>query len=363
MNTLGCLDDKVVVVTGASEGLGVAVARAAAEAGARVVVTARREALVKDVADSSEATDGTAVATVADIADDEGRHQIVKAALDAFGRIDVLVNNAGSAVSGPAESEPASSIDHVISTNLVAPYRLSQLIAADMLVRRTGSIVNVSSISALASFDRFGLGSYAASKAALQGLTRNWPPSGAGAACGSTLSHPAGFPAAPTATSGTNTCTHGSLHTPRSTGPATRRNSRTPWSSSPRTRAATSPDAFWSSTAGGRPTEPAKAPRDLPRRRAAPPDHGRGRLRLRRTGHPGGGEGEAPTDEAAAHDPGELTPCSAATTTDRVSHVRCGSSLCSVNQAPTWPARPSSHQQDVQTGLHPPVRVMSETRS
>ena len=172
MNTLGCLDDKVVVVTGASEGLGVAIARAAAEAGARVVVTARREALVKDVADSIQAAGGTAVATAADITDEEGRHQIVTAALDAFGRIDVLINNAGTAVSGPAESEPASTIDQVISTNLVAPYRLCQLVAADMLTRRTGAIVNVSSISALASFDRFGLGSYAASKAALHGLTR-----------------------------------------------------------------------------------------------------------------------------------------------------------------------------------------------
>ena len=172
MNTLGCLDDKVVVVTGASEGLGVAVARAAAQSGARVTVTARREALVQDVAAGIQAAGGTAVATAADITDEEGRHQIVTSALEAFGRIDVLINNAGSAVSGPAESESATAIEQVICTNLVAPYRLAQLVGADMQARGNGAIVNVSSISALASFDRFGLGAYAASKAALHGLTR-----------------------------------------------------------------------------------------------------------------------------------------------------------------------------------------------
>lgn len=172
MNTLGSLDDKVVVVTGASEGLGVAIARAAAEAGARVVVTARREALVKEVADGIAAAGGRAAAITADITDEDGRLQMVTAAIDTFGRVDVLVNNAGTAVTGPAESEDPSAVDRVISTNLVAPYRLSQLVVADMLTRGTGAIVNVSSISAIAAFDRFGLGSYAASKAGLQGLTR-----------------------------------------------------------------------------------------------------------------------------------------------------------------------------------------------
>jgi NAD(P)-dependent dehydrogenase (short-subunit alcohol dehydrogenase family) len=172
VNMPGFLDDKVVVVTGASEGLGVAIASAARDAGARVVVTARREALVREVAEKLGSADGGAIAVAGDIAAEACRREVVAAAHDAFGRVDVLVNNAGAAASGPAVDESLDTVDRMISTNLVATYRLCQLVAPAMLERGSGSIVNISSISALASFDRFGLAAYAASKSGVHGLTR-----------------------------------------------------------------------------------------------------------------------------------------------------------------------------------------------
>jgi len=170
VNTLGCLDQRVVVVTGASEGLGVAFARAVHAAGARVVVAARRGDRVAALADEMGVDRTLGFGCDVTVAAD--REALVNAATQRFGVIDVLVNNAGTAVAGPAELETGEDVDRVIGVNLVAAYRLCQMVAPAMLERGNGSIVNVSSISARASFDRFGLGSYAASKAGLDGLTR-----------------------------------------------------------------------------------------------------------------------------------------------------------------------------------------------
>jgi NAD(P)-dependent dehydrogenase (short-subunit alcohol dehydrogenase family) len=172
VNAPGRLAGKVVVVTGASAGLGVAIAAAARDAGAWVVVAARRAALVAEIADSLGSAEGQAVAVTADIATETGRTELMAAAVAAFGGVDVLVNNAGVAASGPAEEESFETVERMISTNLVASYRLCQMVAPSMFQRGAGSIVNVSSVSALASFDRFGLGAYAASKAGIHGLTR-----------------------------------------------------------------------------------------------------------------------------------------------------------------------------------------------
>ncbi len=168
----GSLQGRVVLVTGASGGLGVAIATAAREVGAQVVVTARGEALVRDVAQTLGSAEGLAIAVAADITTETGRAEVMAAAVDAFGRVDVLVNNAGVAAAGPAVDESSGTIDQMIATNLVAPYRLCQLVAPGMIGRGGGAIVNVSSISALCSFDQFGLGAYAASKSGIHGLTR-----------------------------------------------------------------------------------------------------------------------------------------------------------------------------------------------
>jgi NAD(P)-dependent dehydrogenase (short-subunit alcohol dehydrogenase family) len=162
------LTDKVVVITGASEGLGVAVARAASAAGATLVLAARRTSLLSQVATEL----GGATVVGCDVTDEADRVRLVAAAHEAHGRIDVLVNNAAVAVAGPAEDEPSAESARVIDTNLTAVLRLCHLAAPGMLARGSGSIVNISSIGAIRSFDRYGLSAYAASKAGVIGLTR-----------------------------------------------------------------------------------------------------------------------------------------------------------------------------------------------
>ncbi|GAB4006808.1 SDR family NAD(P)-dependent oxidoreductase [Nocardioides ultimimeridianus] len=163
------LEDRVVVVTGASEGLGVQIARAARAAGARVAIAARRGDRLAAVA---EELGDHVLAVSCDITAEAGCQTLVATVAERFGRIDALVNNAGIAASGPAEAESPELVEQVVRTNLLAPYRLCQLVAPAMLERGEGAIVNVSSIGSLASFDRFGLAAYDASKAGLNGLTR-----------------------------------------------------------------------------------------------------------------------------------------------------------------------------------------------
>lgn len=167
----GALADRVVVVTGASEGLGVATAQAVREAGGRVVLAARRADLLAERVAALGGSDA-ALAVPCDVTSEADRQGLVHTALQRFGRIDALVNNAGIAASGPAEEESPEIAERTVATNLLAPYRLCQLVAPGMLERRDGAIVNVSSIGSLVSFDRFGLAAYDASKAGLNGLTR-----------------------------------------------------------------------------------------------------------------------------------------------------------------------------------------------
>ena len=165
------LQGRVVIVTGASEGLGVAIATSLREAGGRVALAARRADRLAAVATSLGGPE-VALAVACDVTVDQDRRALVARATEHFGRIDGLVNNAGIAASGPAESEPLDVAEHVIDTNLLAPYRLCQLVAPGMLERGDGAIVNVSSIGSMVRFDRFGLAAYDASKAGVNGLTR-----------------------------------------------------------------------------------------------------------------------------------------------------------------------------------------------
>ena len=162
------LDDQVVIVTGASQGLGQAIARCAHAAGATVVLTARRTGPMEELADEL----GGATVVGCDVNVESERVALVEAALSAHGRIDVLINNAGIAWAGPATEEPLEASEQVVGTNLTAVLRLCHLVAPSMLERGRGSIVNVSSLSGRRSFDQFALSAYAASKAGVHGLTR-----------------------------------------------------------------------------------------------------------------------------------------------------------------------------------------------
>ena len=164
------LEDRVAVVTGASSGLGVAFARAIAEAGGIVALAARRSDRLADVAAELRA-EGYRVGTYqTDIVDPAQCQGLVDGVMEEFGHIDVLVNNAGLGTAHPALRETPEQFRQVIDVNLNGSYWLAQ--ACGRVMAPGSSIINVSSVLALTTA---GLpqAAYSASKAGLLGLTRD----------------------------------------------------------------------------------------------------------------------------------------------------------------------------------------------
>ena len=164
------LDDRVVVITGASSGLGAAVAMAAAQAGADVVLGARRLEMLESTAAAVDEAGRKALVVPVDITLVEECQRLVQQASDVFGRVDGLVNNAGLATAVPASQEAPDAFRAVVDLNLMGAYWMAQAAAAAMTAG--GSIVNVSSIIGLTSAE-LPQAAYAASKAGLLGLTRD----------------------------------------------------------------------------------------------------------------------------------------------------------------------------------------------
>jgi NAD(P)-dependent dehydrogenase (short-subunit alcohol dehydrogenase family) len=164
------LDGKVAVVTGASSGLGVAFAQALAEAGADVVLGARRVDRLQGTRDLVEATGRRALAVRTDVADPSACQALVDAAVDGFGGVDVLVNNAGIGTAVPATRETPEQFRQVVDVNLSGCYWMAQ--ACGRVMQPGSSIVNISSVLGLTTA---GLpqAAYSATKAALIGLTRD----------------------------------------------------------------------------------------------------------------------------------------------------------------------------------------------
>jgi NAD(P)-dependent dehydrogenase (short-subunit alcohol dehydrogenase family) len=164
------VDGKVAVVTGASSGLGVAFAVALADAGADLVLTARRADRLEETADLVRARGGRALVVTADVADPDDCQNIVDAAIKKFGHVDILVNNAGIGTAVPATRETPDQFRQVIDINLNGCYWLAQ--ACGRVMPPGGSIINISSVLALTTA---GLpqAAYSASKAGLIGLTRD----------------------------------------------------------------------------------------------------------------------------------------------------------------------------------------------
>lgn len=168
----GLLHDRVVLVSGGTQGVGAAVARAAAREGASVAVTGRRpepgEAVVADL----RATGADARYVRCDVADLDTVRACVAEVVDAFGRVDGLVNAAGLVDRGTLLDTTPELFDRHVAINLRGPFFLMQAVVADMLGRGApGSIVNIGSTSAHGG-QRF-LAPYVAAKAGLAGLTRN----------------------------------------------------------------------------------------------------------------------------------------------------------------------------------------------
>lgn len=162
------LDGRVAIVTGASSGLGVRFARVLDAAGATVVVAARREDLVTEVAASLQ----RGIGVRCDVSDPVDRAALVEAALAVNGSVDVLVNNAGISTVIAAEDEPVDDFARVVDVNLTSLFGLSQLVGRSMIERGSGSIVNIASILGLVAAAPIKQASYAASKGAVLNLTR-----------------------------------------------------------------------------------------------------------------------------------------------------------------------------------------------
>lgn len=165
------LTDRVAVVTGSGHGIGRATAVALAEAGADVVCCARTQADIDETAGLVRARGRRSLAVPCDVMVTDQLERLTQATLDTFGRVDVLVNNAGGSVPKPALAMSERSIEKVVRFNLTSPFLLTRLLVPHMV--RTaggGSVINVSSGASRMSVG--GLSAYGAAKAGLNQLTR-----------------------------------------------------------------------------------------------------------------------------------------------------------------------------------------------
>lgn len=159
------IDGSVILITGASSGIGAATARAASRAGAKLVLAARRADRIEALADEL----GDAVAVRCDVTDAAQVDALVASALRAFGRIDVVVNNAGQGLQAGIEQLSLDDLRAVLELNLVAPLAVMQAVLPTMRAQGSGTIVNVSSGTTFG--DVPGTGGYVASKIALERLS------------------------------------------------------------------------------------------------------------------------------------------------------------------------------------------------
>jgi NAD(P)-dependent dehydrogenase (short-subunit alcohol dehydrogenase family) len=169
------LSGKAALVTGASRGLGQALAERLAEAGARVVLVARSAGDLSRVAERISARGGEAHALPADIARKEDTYAIAGAAAALVGPIDLLVHNASALGPTPLRlllDTDCEDLQSVLETNVVGPFRLSKAVAGSMALRRTGTILHVTSDASVSAYERWG--AYSVSKAALDHLSRLW---------------------------------------------------------------------------------------------------------------------------------------------------------------------------------------------
>src|SRR5829696_8489496 len=162
------LAGSVVIVTGASSGLGEQLARSLAAAGAIPVLAARRTDRLAGLA----AAIPQAMTVTCDVTDAADRERLVSSVMERHGRIDGLVNNAGMGATGPALQQQAEDFARVIELNLTAPFALSCLVAREMRAGGGRSIVNVASVMGLRSIGEIPDAAYVASKAGMIGLTR-----------------------------------------------------------------------------------------------------------------------------------------------------------------------------------------------
>jgi NAD(P)-dependent dehydrogenase (short-subunit alcohol dehydrogenase family) len=172
------LAGRVAIVTGASSGLGARFATVLAEAGARVVACARRVERLEELA----AGNPSIHAVACDVTDDAARRSLVETTLERFGRVDVCVNNAGVSSGGDERQASLEGFRSVLNVNLESVFGLAQAVSGPMRAQGSGSVINVSSMFSFIASAPVPDAGYVASKAAVNGLTRElasqWGPDG-----------------------------------------------------------------------------------------------------------------------------------------------------------------------------------------
>jgi 3-oxoacyl-[acyl-carrier protein] reductase len=165
------LTGRVALVTGASQGIGRASALELARAGATVALAARNEAKLAEVAAEIVAAGGQAAAFALDVASEESIKNGAKAVVDRFGKVEILVNNAGITRDDLMMRMKRADWDDVLSTNLTGTFLLTQALLRQMMKNRWGRIINITSV--VGRTGQEGQVNYAASKAGLIGFTRS----------------------------------------------------------------------------------------------------------------------------------------------------------------------------------------------
>jgi len=167
------LTGQAAIVTGGSRGLGFEMAEGLAEAGAQLVLCARRAEWLTPAVEELRGRGFIVEGMICDVANEEQVQQVVDAAVKLYGKIDVLVNNAGVSWGARSEDMPLDKWQKVIDINLTGAFLFARAAAREMLKRERGSIINVASVAGLmASTLELNVAGYAASKAGLLGLTR-----------------------------------------------------------------------------------------------------------------------------------------------------------------------------------------------
>ncbi len=164
------LTGKTALITGASQGIGRAIALQLAAEGAQIALAARNESKLVEVKAEIEAAGGTAATFALDVASEDSIKSTAKAVLAHFGKLDILVNNAGITKDGLVLRMKLADFEDVIRTNLTGAFLLTQAVLQSMLKARSGRIINITSVSG--EMGSAGQANYAASKAGMIGLTK-----------------------------------------------------------------------------------------------------------------------------------------------------------------------------------------------
>ncbi|SOC00186.1 NAD(P)-dependent dehydrogenase (short-subunit alcohol dehydrogenase family) [Rhodobacter sp. JA431] len=164
------LEGKTAIVTGASRGIGNAIATLFAEEGANVVITARHEKGVNDAVAAIKAAGGSAIGLVADSADPEAPARVFKAAIETFGQVDIMVNNAGVGEMYAVEKTTDDHFEKIMGINLVGPFRYCREAVNHMMPRGEGRIINISSVNGILPICGVA---YTSTKGAINTMTKN----------------------------------------------------------------------------------------------------------------------------------------------------------------------------------------------